>query len=284
MLQRHEGYMQGHGGLTLFFQTWTPPSPRGSLLITHGQGEHSECYHRVIEALKEQNWSFWAWDMRGHGRSEGKRGYAAHFEDYVRDFQIVLRRFLEENPESKGPRVLLSHSMGGLLQLKTLIEAPQTPIAAQVCSAPLLGVAVEVPTWKDAGAKLMNQIFPQITMWNELHNHQLTRDPDVVREFEQDVLRHNRISPGVYLGMHEAFSFVGPRADLIQTPTLFQLPEADPVVSTPASTAFFEKLGSPQKTLKIYGDGARHEMYNDLHREQVFADLKGFLQTYLGGK
>lgn len=280
-MQRHEGFFEGQGGLTLFYQTWQHPHSRGTVIITHGQGEHSECYARVVDALKEDGWSFWAWDLRGHGRSEGKRGYAAEFEDYVADFRIFLRQALA-TPEVKAkPVVLLSHSMGGLIQLKTLIENPQIPAVAQVCSSPLLGIAKEVPAWKSSGAKILNAVYPQMTLWNELRNTDVTRDPDVIREFEQDVLRHTRISSGVFLGFQPAFDFVRARGNLLKMPSLFQIPEDDLVVSSPATQEFFQTVGSNLKFLKVYGEGTRHEIYNDLHREKAFKDLKDFLRPYL---
>lgn len=282
MFKRQEGYLQSHDGLTLFFQIWEKAQARGTVIITHGQGEHSECYQRLVDFFKNDDWSFWAWDMRGHGRSEGKRGYAASFDEYVRDFQTFLPVALADERVKKGPLILLSHSMGGLVQLKTLIEQPSLPVQAQVCSSPLLGISAAVPAWKEKGAQLMNLVYPQMTLWNELNNDMLTRDADVIREFEQDVLRHDRISPGVYLGFLENFPHLLSRAPQIQVPTLFQLAETDPVVSFAAATKVFEALGSTKKVMKTYGDGARHEIYNDTIRATVFQDLKAFLDPFKG--
>lgn len=282
MSRRHEGFLKGHGGVTLFFQIWESPKAEGTVVISHGQAEHSECYQRLVDAFAaEGRWNFWCWDLRGHGRSEGKRGYASSFEDYVLDARAFYRQALNDDRVKGKPVVLLGHSMGAAIQLKTLIEKPGMEVDAQVCSAPFLGLSMPVPAWKIKAATVLNVVAPKTTMWNEIRNEQLTRDPDVIREFEQDVLRHDRISPGVFLGFQPAFDFIRERAGGIQIPTLFQLPERDPVVSTPVGLEVFEKLGSPWKELKVYGDGARHEMYNDVHRAAVFADLKTFLDAVL---
>lgn len=277
MYRRHEGFLQGHDHTQLFFQVWENPEATGTIIIHPGQGEHSECYNRVVEAVKDHRWSVWCLDARGHGRSDGKRGYAANFEDYVRDYKIFLRKVLADSRVTGKPVVLLSHSMGGLIQLKTLIDEPDVKVTAQVCSAPLLGLALPVPPWKSNAAQLMNRIYPKITMWNEIRNEQLTRDLDIIREFEHDVLRHDSISPGVFLGFQPAWEYVRQNAAQIKTPALFQLPEKDPVVSTEASLDVFAQLGTSAKELKVYGDGARHEMYNDIHRQTVFKDLNDYL-------
>lgn len=284
MFSRHEGFFAGHGGTTLFFQVWEHADARGTVIITHGQGEHSDSYARVVEALRSSHVNIWAWDLRGHGRSEGKRGYASSFEDYVLDARLFYRQTLEDKRVAGKPVVLLGHSMGALVQLKALIDFPELRADAQVCSAPLLGVAIPVPAWKETAAGWLNGILPQITLWNEIRNDQLTRDPDVVREFEQDVLRHGRISAGVFLGFAPAFEAVREGAPKLKLPTLFQLAEEDPVISTPAALGVFEKIGAARKELKTYGDGARHEMYNDLHRAVVLADLRAFVESVVDRK
>lgn len=278
MYKKQEGYFTGHRDTKLFFQHWENPQAQGTIIITHGHGEHSACYHRVVDFFKNDRWSFLAWDLRGHGRSEGKRGYAEYFDDYVRDFQIFLKNTL--NKTAKKPTVLLAHSMGALTQEKALIENQGLDVSAQVLSAPLVGLALEVPVYKSSGAKFLNAWIPQITLGNEIKNEDLTRDPLIIKEFESDEYRHDKMSPGVYLGMVDSFEFVHSRAGQIKLPTLIQISTQDPVVSTKATERLFSNLGSQKKEILTY-EGAKHEMYNDIHREMVFKDLKRFLDEFI---
>lgn len=280
MYKRSEGFFTGYQDAHLFFQIWDNPEARGTVIITHGHGEHSESYHRLIKAFENDKWSFYGWDLRGHGRSDGRRGYVAQFDDYCQDYKIFLDMVLKNEKVRQGPIVLLCHSMGALIELKTLLRNPDIPCSAIVVSSPLLGVSVPVPLYKSKGASVLNVILPQITMGNELTNDMLTRDPDVIREFEQDALRHTRISPGAFLGFLESFEYVRPRANQIKTPALFILAENDPVVSTPEAKAFYEKMGSTHKELYVYPD-AKHELINDIIRQTVYADIKKFLDGIL---
>ncbi len=284
MYKRSEGFFKGSEDTRLFFQIWENPKARGTIIINHGQGEHSESYLRFVNFFKSDSWTFYACDMRGHGRSDGKRGYVPLFDDYCKDYDLFVNKVLNHEARPPGPVILLSHSMGGLVQIKTLLQKPAwlKQIAGEVCSAPLLGLALPVPLYKSQGAKVLDRVMPTMTMYNEIKNEMLTRDPDVIREFEQDSLRHNRISSGAFLGFLESFESVVPRAGEIDLPTLFVLPEEDPVVSTPISRQFFEKLASANKEIFIYPE-ARHEMFNDLHRLTVFQDIKKFLDSFLGG-
>lgn len=281
MYKRSEGFFKGYQDVNLFFQVWENPEARGTIIINHGHGEHSEAYHRLVKGFENDKWNFYGWDCRGHGRSEGRRGYVGSFEDYCQDYKIFLDMVLNDEKVKKGPVILFGHSMGGLILAKTLIRHPELPIAGVIFSAPLLGLSMPVPLYKSKAATILNSVLPQVTLGNELSNEMLTRDLDVIREFEQDALRHTRMSPGAYLGILESFEYVLPRAGEIKKPTLFIVSESDPVVSTPEVKNFYEKLGSPNKELFIYPN-AKHELVNDIIRNTVYADVKKFLDGFVG--
>lgn len=283
MYKRSEGFFKGYQDIKLFFQIWDNPEARGTVIITHGHGEHSESYHRLIKAFENDKWSFYGWDLRGHGRSDGRRGYVAEFDDYCKDFKIFLDMVMKDEKVRKGPVILYCHSMGGLIQLKTLLQNSDIDCTAMVISSPLLGLTVPVPAFKSKGAGILNKILPQITMGNELSNDMLTRDPDVIREYEQDALRHTRVSPGAFLGFLDSFEFVNPRANQLKKPALVIVSDADPVISTTAAKALYEHLGTTEKELYVY-PGAKHELINDTIRQTVYADIKKFLDGFLESK
>ncbi|MEK2646520.1 alpha/beta hydrolase [Bdellovibrio sp. BCCA] len=283
MYKRSEGFFKGYQDINLFFQLWENPEAQGTIIITHGHGEHSESYSRLVQAFENDKWSFYAWDLRGHGRSEGRRGYVAEFDDYCRDYKIFLDMVMKEEKVRKGPVILFCHSMGALIELKTLLRNSDIDYTGMIVSSPLLGLSVPVPLYKSKAATIFNKILPQITMGNELKNEMLTRDPDVIREFEQDALRHTRVSPGAFLGFLDSFEFVRPRASHITKPALFIIAENDEVVSSSEAKAFYDKLGSAQKEIYIYPN-AKHELINDIIRNTVFADIKKFLDGFLESK
>ena len=181
------------------------------------------------------------------------------------------------------PVILFCHSMGGTIQLKTLIRNPEIKAAGMIVSAPLLGVALPVPSYKAKAASMLNSILPQVTLGNEIRNDMLTRDLEVIREFEHDALRHNRISSGAFLGMMESFDYILPRSNEIKLPFFLGVSDADPVISTPKALEFYEKAGSANKVLKVY-PGAKHELVNDIIRDEVFADMKYFLDQLVESK
>jgi alpha-beta hydrolase superfamily lysophospholipase len=276
MFKRSESFFTGLHKTRLFYQIWEPTQVRGHLVISHGQAEHSGCYQRLIEGLKELSFAVYGWDMRGHGRSEGQRGYARDFEDYVKDFQLFLQHLRDERGLYPKDLHLLGHSMGGLVQLKTLLNNSHWEFPGQILSAPMLGVAVDVPMYKDLAALVFRNLLPTLTLSNEIKYTDLTRDPEVLNEFNSDVLRHDRISAGVYLGSVATIEILRQNMSKIETPTLLQIPADDPVVGSKTSQELFQKLGASHKVLKIYPD-RKHEIYNDLGRDEVFKDVVDFI-------
>ena len=280
---RIEGSFNSFDSTKIFYQGWTTENPRATVIITHGQGEHSESYQRVVDHFANKGFDFWAWDMRGHGRSEGIRGYAKSFLDYVQDYGLFLDLIVKK-VNKKTPVFLLAHSMGGLVQLSGLLNRDQSDFIAQTLSAPLLGVAVEVPAIKKHGAELLEKFFPKVTLGNEVDNNMLTREPEIMREFDKDPLRHNKISSGVYLGFLKQIDVVFKKAPELTIPTLFQCPEKDPLCSTEATKSLSIMMDTAKVKFLVYGDGARHEMFNDTHRAEVFKDLENYMESQLKGQ
>lgn len=282
MTERREGNFRGEGGLELFYQSWTTSQSRATLVITHGIGEHSECYSKTAAHLAPMGWNIYAFDLRGHGRSEGKRGFVESFQHYSNDLGFFLK-FLKMSGRLESKFALIGHSMGGLITLRHLLDTDSSlpQASAAVLSSPLLGFSIRIPPVKDMAARLMVRLLPSITLFNELDYSDLTRDPEFLTGYETDALRHDRISPALYLGMHENIAYVHQTAERLTLPILVQAAGHEKIVSLSAIEEFFPRIGSKQKKLIVYKD-SYHEIFNDLDRAKVFQDLHDFLSTALG--
>lgn len=280
MMVRTEGSAEGYDGTELFFQTWMKSEARGTLVVTHGISEHSEAYDRFFApAMADRGWNVIAWDLRGHGCSHGKRGYIDDFKTYSDDMASFITG-LKRAGKLSLPYALVAHSMGALINLRYLIDHGSRGAAALVLSSPLLGVSVPIPPMKDLAARVLARVAPTFTLYNEIKYEHLTRDPEVLENYPRDPLRHDKISPQLYLGMMESIAYVRTKGSTIQIPTLMQLAGRDMIVSRGEAENFFESLGAAEKKLMTYGE-SYHEIFNDLDRERVFSDLDGFLRKVM---
>jgi alpha-beta hydrolase superfamily lysophospholipase len=277
MPQRFEGTFRGFKDAELFYQAWTASDPRGTLLITHGLAEHSECYHALAEKLASERWNVWAWDLPGHGKSEGKRGFVEAFDDFLKDLETFVA-FVKSQRDLPAPlpHVLFGHSLGGLIVTRTLLEMPISGINAVVLSSPALGLKKKVPTWKHQAAEIAAKWLPTLTMNNEIRWRELTHDEEQIRSYDHDPLRHDRISPALFLGMLESFDRIRQQEHDFAWPLCLQVGGLDPIVDVARAQEFFANTSSSVKQLDIYADSL-HEIYNDLDKRTVFDDLKKFL-------
>ncbi len=273
-----EGSYLNREKIRLFYRYWSKPNAKKILIITHGQAEHGACYHRLVEALKDFPINILAWDLRGHGRSEGQRGYTSSFGKYVSDLKEVIEFVQQESGLRDEEILLLGHSMGGLIQLNFLADNFQRKMAANILSSPLLGFKIEVPIYKDIAALAASVIFPQVTLFNEIKFEQLSRDVEVIEEMEKDNLRHDRISPAAYLGSIESIEKLRTTIGSIMVPTFIQISADDPIVDSQAVMNFVRKFRSQSVVLKVY-EGRKHEIFNDIHRREVFDDLLQFIKS-----
>jgi alpha-beta hydrolase superfamily lysophospholipase len=280
MPQRFEGQFKGSDQTELFFQTWNPDKApaRGIFVITHGFAEHSECYAPLAKILAEDGWLVYAWDMRGHGRSEGKRGYAKNLSFYIDDLEVFYNLVAKEAGDKNI--VLFGHSTGGLILLRYL-ETKRVKYSALILSSPLIGLSMKVPALKEAAARIAVKWMPTLTLYNEIKYEDLTRDEEMRKSYAKDNLRHDKISPGVFLSMLENFPLALQNAAEIQQPVLMQLAGDDKITSSDASRELFDKLPNKKNQLELYPD-SYHEVYNDLDRDKAIADLKKFINPYLG--
>jgi len=123
--------------------------------------------------------------------------------------------------------------------------------------------------------------IPSLTMHNEIKYTDLTHDEVMLKSYQIDNLRHDKISPGLFLTMVDNFKLALAAAESLTKPVLMQLAGEDRLVNSEAAREFFEHLPGKKNQLEIYPE-SYHEIYNDLDRDKATADLKKFINPYLG--
>src|SRR6266850_3593261 len=109
-----EGTIPGFGGAGLFERLWRPVGKaKGAFVLVHGIKDHSGRYGELAGALAAQGVAVHAFDLRGHGKSTGKRVSVRSFNEYLNDLDLVLNRARESAPGK--PLFLFGHSMGGAI-------------------------------------------------------------------------------------------------------------------------------------------------------------------------
>jgi alpha-beta hydrolase superfamily lysophospholipase len=278
MSEQFESTFRSHKNTELFFHQWKCQDPKGTILITHGIGEHSECYKELAEELNKQKFNVVAYDLRGHGRSEGRRGVVDNFSDFCDDLELFLD-FTINNFKGPLPLHLFAHSLGSLITMRTLLSRKTSQITSVILSAPCFALKIKVPTWKEKLSKFGSEWIPNVTLWNEIRYEDLVRNVEKARSYANDPLRHDKISPRLFLGMMESMQFIKENESNFQLPVIVQIAGQDKICDPESGIRFYENCGSQIKKIHIYDDSL-HEVYNDLDRDQVIRDLLIFLKKF----
>lgn len=264
------------GSTRLFFRTWEAPAQRGTVLLVPGLGEHSGRHGRLARRLAAAGFATVGFDLRGHGRSEGRRGDLERFEEHVEDL-TVFRRVVEDQGRP-GPRFLLGHSLGGLIAVHYLLAARPTDLAGVALSSPAFAPRLPVAPSRLAAAKLLVRLLPTVTMDHGIRPRHLTHDVAIVKECDRDPLFQRRATPRALLEVMRAMEEARARAREIKVPLLVLGGEDDPVVSPMALRDVFERAGSADKHVIVY-PRFYHEVFHETERDHVLADLVGWLEA-----
>ncbi len=266
-------------GLRLFTRRWEPTGkPKAVCLLVHGLGEHSGRYERLAQDLTSHGFLVRAMDHRGHGRSEGQRGDCRSIDQLVGDLHRFVEAAVQENRDL--PRVVIGHSLGGLIALYYAARHPQT-IRAVAVSSPALALAQEPAIAKKALVHGLARIAPPTPVPNGVNPSALSHDPAVVERYLTDPLVHRVVTARCAVALQRAMRQALELAPRISIPCLILQAGSDLICDPEATTRFAGQVkGAP--TLFHRYDGLYHEIFNELDRNRVVGDLIQWLKGVAG--
>lgn len=265
-------------GAKLHVTHWLPEGrPRAIVLLAHGYAEHAGRYAHVAQRLTQAGYAVYAVDHWGHGRSDGEGGYVPRFSAYL-DGMAELLTLVEIN-HGDTPRLLLGHSMGGLIATLFLIERQQAFVAAAV-SGPAIRPAQPPSRFTVWISRFLSRFFPRLGVLS-LDANGVSRDPAVVEAYKADPLVYGG-KIGARLGKEfmDAMAAAQAGAPTIRLPLLIQHGEADRLTAPAGSRYLFDHVASADKRLEIY-PGLFHEIYNEPERDAVLDDLIGWFDAHV---
>lgn len=240
-------------------------TPKAVVFLVHGMGEHAKRYAHVSEYFKNVNIAVVAIDLRGHGDSQGKRGHMPSYDHVMDDLQLSVSTISNSYPNL--PIVLYGHSMGGNLILNYLLRYTDNIVGAIVTS-PYLRLGFEPPRWKVLLAKLSANIYPALSQPTGLDQGALSRMPQVIAEYKNDTLVHDKITASFFLNIHYAGISAISQAAEIKTPLLLMHGSLDRLTSPEGSKEFYAKAKS-NVTFHLW-EGLYHEIHNEPEKLAVF--------------
>lgn len=266
-------------GAKLHITHWLPAGrPKAVVLLAHGYAEHAGRYQHVAKRLTDAGYAVYAIDHWGHGKSDGTPGFVPRFPAFT-DGLAELLTLVEVN-HGDTPRLLLGHSMGGLISTLFLIER-QSAFVAAALSGPAIVPGAPPSRFTIWISRFLSRFFPRLGVL-ALDANGVSRDPAVVAAYLADPLVYTG-KIGARLGKEfmDAMAAAQAGAPKITLPILLQHGEKDSLAAVAGSQYLFDHVGSADKTLKIY-PGLFHEIYNEPERDAVLDDLVGWFDAHVG--
>lgn len=277
-MEHQQGKFQGSGELELFYQSWQPDEAvKAALVFVHGTGDHSGRIMNLVNPLVEHSFAAYGFDLRGYGRSPGRKGHINAWTEYREDVGAFLG--LVETQRPGVPLFLMGYSLGAAIVLDYILEQPANLRGAILSGAPIEPAGVATPV-QVAIARLMSKIRPTfaIQMTNDIHG--VSRDETVLQALDQDPLHHSWVTARWGTESLAATERIRRRAGDIRLPVLFIHGGDDPFNLVRGTQKYFEQIPYPDKTLKIY-PGSRHETHNDLDHAQVAGDIIEWMEHHI---
>lgn len=283
---------------------WEPVgAPVAIVQIVHGVAEHAARYEEFASYLVSNGFLVVAEDHMGHGYSHGENTALGHMEGgwhkAVADTHRLLSYTRMEYPDV--PYILLGHSMGSFMVRTLLAKYPKSGVSAVILSGTgwmhrgiiNSGIAAATLVAKRIGADKPSKLISDMMFgsYNRKIRHRrtafdwLTRDYRIVDAYVADPLCGFTMTAGLakemltgLLYIQEPEHMAKMRKDL---PIFFIAGAEDPVGNygegVKQTVQAFLKAGMKNVSMRLY-PLCRHEVLNELNREEVYRNILDWLK------
>jgi alpha-beta hydrolase superfamily lysophospholipase len=297
-------------GVQIFTYKWLPDEAsaiKGVVQIAHGMAEHAARYERFAGVLTKAGYAVYANDHRGHGKTAGsveKLGYFADengWEKVVNDMHTLTGIIKKEF--SDKPFFLFGHSMGSFLsrhysmlyagELTGLVLSGTGGDPGALGKIGLFVAGMEAKLrGKKAKSEIMNKLsfgaFNGAFKPNRTDYDWLSRDNAEVDKYIKDPWCGTVFTAGFFCDMLGGIGYINKQENIAKIPKSLPIylfsGAKDPVgTNTKGVTQVYNTLksaGIGDLNLKFYENG-RHEMLNEINRDEVFSDVITWLDKHI---
>lgn len=262
-------------GTKLFYRAWLPDHATDKALVLFHRGhEHSGRWQETVESLALEDAAIFAWDARGHGRSDGDRGSAPDVATLVKDADEFVRNVCAAHGIAMSNLIVLAQSVGAVIAAAWVHDyAP--PIRGLILAVPAFRVKLYVPLAIPL-LRLKRRLLGPGYVKSYVKSSMLTHDREQAYKYSTDAMIFPQISVDLLLDLYDTSSRLIADAGAITVPTLMLVAGSDWVVKTSAQDEFFDRLSSPIKQLEML-PGFHHAVFHEKDRRLAVDTVREFV-------
>ena len=302
-------FLSSDGKTMLYAREYLPEGEAvGIVQIVHGIAEHIARYDNFASFLADCGYIVIAHDQLGHGKSAPDEEHLGFFseeagwEKAVQDIHALHDKTAARYPGK--PYFLFGHSMGSFLTRTYLIRfragldgAVISGTGHQSAALVAAGKAMSALDIRRHGATHKSDFLNKMAFGNyndKLENVRtvsdwLSRDEAAVDLYNEDPLCGFVPTAGLLHDMMSGIEFITKPKNIARMkkdlPILFVSGDCDPVGEQGRGVIraykHFLKAGMKDVTMKLY-HGGRHEMLNEINRDEVYDDILNWLNSKAG--
>jgi len=245
-------------------------NPKGLVIISHGICEHSGRFLELTKYLNAAGYSVIRYDLRGHGRSKGRKGYISSYKVFINDLHDII---LENNPNKELKVFLFGHSMGGAIS--AIYQLYYDDVDGIITSGAPTGYVPSIKPLKYLGIWWSKGIFIKSKFGDSL-----SYNPTIAIEYQKDPLVLKSFSIGLAAEvMVKGVSYLRKHLKDIHLPALILQGEDDQIVDAKFAKEYYASLPIEDKKLILYPH-TKHEILNDYVKETVQKDIVEWLDEH----
>ena len=296
-----EKYFVNKTGDNIYYLEWRVEDPKAAVVISHGMAEHPERYDDFANFLNRNNVAAYAINQMGHGHHARIPGHMekGDFDKCVSNLSELVEIAKKETARDV---FLLGHSMGSFISqlyierfhnIKGLILSGSSRATSIMKMAkPIANLVCAFSRDTSRPSNFMNNMsfgsYNKAIKDVKTPFDWLSRDEEQVQKYIDDPLCGYVCSQSFFREMAGGFSVMAKPSELAKIdkdlPIFIHGGSKDPVSDLGKGLYALEEqykdLGVKDVTLTVYPE-ARHEIYNELNKEEVYENTLKFIEAHL---
>lgn len=264
-----------YDGISLFYHYREPQRiTNDSLVLLHRGHEHSARMTTIGDTLAEGDYWCFAFDLRGHGQSEGTRAWAPSFTSWVKDLNSFAGHIRNQFGINVSDMLVVANSVSSTMVLSWVMNYGAN-IKGCILAAPAFSIRLYIPLALPA-LTLLSRFTTGQFVTSYVKPKLLTRDEAAAEAYANDELITKRIGVNVLVGLFQESKRCFQRLADFEIPVLVFTASDDYIVHNKPHYKFMEGISSKDKQ-HIVLDGFRHAIFFEKEKDKFIKPSKQFI-------